>query len=158
MPSGSARSRCRCSTRRGIELAEKRLKVLFRRPDYSGREPRVHAAGYSRLRPSPWLSRPAWRPPRPSAPSSRACRSSSWAARRGTRSRPASRSWRSSPPGASGCRLRVAVCAGLQLDEGLGRLAAVLVLDADHGHLGDGGVLRRSPPRCGADRRCSPSR
>ena len=31
--------------------------------------------------------------------------------------------------------------AGLQFDEGLRRLAALLILDADDGHLGDGGVL-----------------
>src|SRR6476660_5033799 len=31
--------------------------------------------------------------------------------------------------------------AGLELDEGLRRLAAVLVVDADHGDLGDRGVL-----------------
>ena len=35
----------------------------------------------------------------------------------------------------------VALDAGLELDEGLRRLAAILVRDADHGHLLDGRML-----------------
>ena len=105
------------------------------------------------------LGFPAPRPPRPSALSSRACRSSSWAARRGTRSRRASRSWRCCGSQVlRACSSAVAAGPGLQLDECLRRLAALLVLDADHRHLVDGADARRSPPRCGADRRCSPSR